>query len=84
LLDFVQWGAGGQGNEATAQAAGFWAAGAAITDVAAGHSIEFCGQPGQYGAAQWHEISTPNFGGDGNCATPTFSTTWGRIKTLYR
>lgn len=84
MLDFVQWGAGGQGNEATAQAAGFWAAGAAIQNVAAGHSIEFCGQPGQYGFGYWHEISTPNFGGDGNCATPTFSTTWGRIKTLYR
>ena len=84
MIDFVQWGAGGQENEATAQAAGFWNAGAAITNVAAGHSIEFCGQPGQYGATQWHEISTPNFGADGNCATPTFSTTWGRIKTLYR
>jgi len=84
MLDFVQWGAGGQENEATAQTAGFWAAGAAITNVAAGHSIEFCGQPGQYGAAQWHEISTPNFGSNGNCATPAFSTTWGRIKTLYR
>lgn len=84
MIDFVQWGAGGQENEATAQAAGFWSAGAAITNVAAGHSIEFCGQPGQYGATQWHEISTPNFGSDGNCATPNFSTTWGRIKTLYR
>lgn len=84
MIDFVQWGAGGQENEATAQAAGFWAAGAAILNVASGHSIEFCGQPGQYGAAQWHEISTPNFGGDGNCATPTFGTTWGRIKSLYR
>lgn len=84
MIDFVQWGAGGQENEATAQAAGLWSAGAAVLNVAAGHSIEFCGQPGQYGATQWHEISTPNFGADGNCATPAFSTTWGRIKTLFR
>lgn len=84
MLDFVQWGAAGQENEATAQAAGFWNAGTAITGVAAGHSIEFCGDPGQYGVTQWNEISTPNFGSDGNCATPAFTTTWGRIKTLYR
>lgn len=84
MIDFVQWGAGGQENEATAQSAGFWAAGAAIQNVAAGHSIEFCGQPGEYGAAQWHEISTPNFGSNGNCATPGLRTTWGRLKSLYR
>jgi plastocyanin len=84
MIDFVQWGAGGQENQATAVTAGFWSAGAAITNVAAGHSIEFCGQPGQYGAGFWHEISPPNFGSYDNCTTPTFSTTWGRIKTLYR
>ena len=84
VIDFVQWGAGGQANEATAVSAGLWASNAAVLGVAAGHSIEFCGQPGQYGVAEWHEISTPTFGSDGNCATPTFSTTWGRIKTLHR
>lgn len=84
IIDYVQWGAGGQANEATAVSAGLWASNAAVTGVAAGHSIEFCGQPGQYGVAEWHEISTPTFGSDGNCATPTFSTTWGRIKTLHR
>jgi plastocyanin len=84
LIDFVQWGAGAQENESVAVAAGLWTAGAAITNVADGHSIERCGDPGQYGAGFWHEISTPNFGSDGNCATPTFSTTWGRIKSLYR
>jgi plastocyanin len=84
MIDFVQWGAGGQGNEATAVTAGFWNAGAAITGVADGHSIEFCGQPGQYGASFWHEVSPPNFGSYDNCTTPAFRTTWGRIKTLYR
>lgn len=84
MIDFVQWGAGGQENEATAQSAGFWAGGAAITNVAAGHSIEFCGQPGEYGASRWHEISVPNFGSNGNCATPAAGTSWGRLKSLYR
>jgi plastocyanin len=84
MLDFVQWGAGGQENEATAQAAGFWNSGAAVLNVADGHSIEFCGNPGEYGATKWFEISTPNFGSNGNCATPATTTTWGRLKALYR
>jgi plastocyanin len=84
MIDFVQWGAGTQENEATAATAGFWAPGAAVAGVAAGHSIEYCGAPGQYGAARWYDNPTPNFGGSDNCTTPAFSTTWGRIKTLYR
>lgn len=84
IVDFVQWGAGGQANEATAVAAGLWQSGAAITGVADGHSIEFCGQQNQHGATFWSEVSVPNFGVNGNCATPAGRTTWGRIKTLYR
>lgn len=84
MLDFVQWGAGGQENEVTAQAAGLWSAGVALTSVAAGHSIEFCGNSGEYGFTQWAEISTPNFGSDGNCLTPAIETTWGRLKTIYQ
>lgn len=84
IIDFVQWGAGGQANEPTAVSAGFWASSAAVPAVASGSSIEFCGQPGQYGANYWHENPTPNFGTGENCVVPTFSTSWGRIKTLYR
>lgn len=84
MIDFVQWGAGGQENETTAQTAGFWSAGTAVTGVAAGHSIEFCGNSGEYGFPQWAEVSTPNFGSDGNCLTPTIETTWGRLKTIYQ
>ncbi len=84
IADFVQWGSGGQANEAAAVSAGLWAPGAAITGVADGHSIEFCGQQNQHGAALWSEVSSPNFGTNGNCATPAGRTTWGRIKTLYR
>jgi plastocyanin len=83
MIDFVQWGAGGQENEATAQTAGLWSAGAALTSVADGHSIEFCGNSDEYGFTQWAEISTPNFGSNGNCLTPAIETTWGRLKTIY-
>lgn len=84
MIDFVQWGAGGQANEATAVTALLWQAGDAITGVDDGHSIEFCGTGGEYGAARWSEVTTPNLGGNGNCATPTIRSTWGRLKTLYR
>ena len=84
IIDFVQWGAGAQENEATANTAGYWTSGSSINNVAPGHSIEFCGTPGQYGVASWSEVASPNFGSNGGCATPTVRSTWGRIKTLYR
>jgi len=84
IIDFVQWGASAQENEATANTAGYWSAGASINGVAPGHSIEFCGTPGQYGAAFWSEVATPNFGSNGGCSTPTVRSTWGRVKSLYR
>jgi hypothetical protein len=85
IVDFVQWGAGTQANEATAVGAGFWAAGTFIPTMAAGHSIEYCADANlTHGVALWAEVSTPNFGTNGNCATPTESATWGRVKTVYR
>ena len=84
IIDFVQWGASAQENEGTANSAGYWASGSSINGVAPGHSVEFCGTPGQYGVANWSEVATPNFGSNGGCATPTVRSTWGRIKTLYR
>ncbi len=83
IIDYVQWGAGGQENEATGVSAGFWAAGAAVTNVAAAHSIQFCGGPGQYGVGQWSEIGSPTFPSNGTCSTPAIRSTWGRIKTMY-
>lgn len=84
VIDYVAWGSGGQENEATATGASLWATNTAIAGVAAGHSIEFCGLPGQYGLARWAEIAVPNFGSNGNCTTPTIPSTWGRLKVLYR
>jgi len=86
IIDYVAWGAGGQENEPTAVSAGFWSANAAIQNVAPGHTIAFCGaQSGQYGVNNWSEITVANFGtAPADCTTPTFRTSWGRIKSLYR
>ena len=84
MIDFVQWGAGGGALESVAVTDGFWTAGQSINNVATGHSIEFCGTAGQYGAAHWAEIAVPNFGSNGNCSTPANLRTWGQIKSLYR
>lgn len=85
MIDFVQWGAGAQANETTAAIAGFWTGGQSINGVAAGHSIEYCADPGlNHGLNRWAEISPPNFGGNSDCTTPVLSETWGRLKILYR
>ncbi len=85
IVDFVQYGAGGQANEATAVTAGLWTAGQSVPTVGiANRSIEFCGNRSDHGAAQWSEIDPTNFGSDGNCVTPVAPSTWGRVKTLYR
>ena len=52
--------------------------------MANGHDIEFCGTTGQYGVTSWAGITTPNFGSNGMCTTPTIPATWGRIKAIYR
>jgi hypothetical protein len=85
IVDFVQWGADGQPNQATAEAAALWPPGDVVaSEPSAGYSISFCGTRVQRGAAQWN-VTTPNFGGAGPiCATPTHTTSWGRIKTMYR
>jgi plastocyanin len=85
IVDFVQWGAGAQANEATAAGAGFWNAGTFLPTVNAGHSIEYCADANlTHGVNRWAEVSSPNFGSNGNCATPTVESTWGRVKTVYR
>ena len=75
LIDYVSWGSGGQENEATAVNASLWSSGNSVPLVAAGHSMEFCGQSGQYGVARWYENPSPNFGGSDNCLTPVTPTT---------
>jgi plastocyanin len=84
IIDFVEWGKGGQGQEATAVNATFWNSGAFLPTVPPGHSIEFCGATGQYGFARWSEITTPNFGSNGGCSTPTRRVSWAQLKLIYR
>ena len=86
IIDFVEWGAGGGANEGTAAGAAFWTGGEFVPAVAAGPSIEYCDTPNlRRGASHWFDNPTPNFSGAANnCLTPVRSTTWGRIKVLYR
>jgi len=84
MIDFVQWGAGGQANETTAGLASFWAQNTSINNVAAGHSIEYCASAThEHGANHWAEISPPNFGSNSDCTTPVLTDTWGRVKIIY-
>jgi plastocyanin len=84
MIDFVQTGAAGSAREGTAVTAGLWTAGTFAPVVASGHSLEFCGTATDHGATFWSEVSVPNFGTNGNCATPATPYTWGRLKVIYR
>ena len=85
IVDFVQWGATGQPNEATAIAAGLWTAGESVdpVPVSGNYDLVFCGLESQHGKSFW-EVAHPNFRSQALCATPTQASTWGRIKLLYR
>ena len=83
IIDFVQWGAAGGPNEATANGAALWTTGQFVPGVADGHSIELC-DFNTRGASAWAGISVPNFGSYGACATPVTPATWGNVKVLYR
>ena len=85
MIDFVQWGAGAQANEATAGSVNFWTAGEFIGGVAAGHSIAYCAnQTLDHGIDRWAEISPPSLGVLNDCNTPVLSQTWGYLKAIYR
>ena len=83
MVDYVQWGGGGELNEATAATAGFWTTGLFADAPADGHTLEFCGSASERGPSFWRgsPIATP---GLANCVTPTRASSWGRIKAIYR
>jgi len=84
IIDFVQWGAGGQPNETTANLANLWTAGTSIDGVAPGHSIEYCPNATlDHGLSRWAEIE-PNIGSPSDCTTPLLRDTWGHLKVIYR
>lgn len=83
IVDFVQWGAAGGPNEATANDATLWTTGEFVPPMADGHSIELC-EFTTRGADAWAEISAPTFGSDGGCTTPADAGSWGSLKLRYR
>lgn len=83
IIDFVQWGAASQGNFTTAGSAGVWPTNVFLDAVPAGYDLVFCGTATQYGKTFW-DVARPNFSSGPLCSTPTRTSTWGRIKALYR
>jgi|SRR5215831_8165598 len=91
MVDYVEWGTTGQGaqpNRTTAVTATLWNSGGVVdvTDLpngGAGYSLAFCGTRTDHGSSHWSK-ATPNFGAQALCTTPTRSSTWGRLKALYR
>lgn len=82
IIDFVQWGAGGQAN--VGNASDFWTGGEFVAgESLPAYSISFCGSRSQRGATFWN-VTTANFSSSGVCTTDALNTSWGRIKTLYR
>jgi len=82
MVDFVQWGAAGQPNEGTANGLTYWTTGTFVNTPADGHSIEFCGTGQQRGMGFWEQH--PPSPGNADCSTPNVTSTWGRLKSLYR
>jgi len=56
ILDFMQWGMTGQGEESTADGAGKWVAGTFITDLP---PFNFTGSGINYGVAFWDGVTPP-------------------------
>ena len=89
IVDYVEWGAaGGQPLEDTAIKVSspwpIWFAGEFAPQAKPGHSIVRCQPPEYSGSAAWDESAVPTPGTFDNCANPARTTTWGRLKVLYR
>lgn len=83
MVDFVQWGAGGQPNEGTAASANYWTSGEFVSTPGTGRTMEFCGSAVDRGQASWLGVVAPS-PGSSDCVNPTRASSWGRLKTLYR
>jgi hypothetical protein len=89
MVDYVEWGAAaGQPLEDTAvkvtTPSPIWFAGQFAPQAQLGHSIVFCGFPADHGSSVWFESLNPTPLASNDCVNPTRTSTWGRIKTLYR
>lgn len=67
LVDFVEWGAGGQPLEAVAVNGAQWGPGEFVPRPAAGQSINYRGSVGGTGPAAWCAQSPPSPGAASNC-----------------
>lgn len=65
MIDFVQWGDGGNGRESVAVTAGMWREGDFVPDIQEGHSIAYDGSGNT--SADWCDDSTPTIGGENDC-----------------
>ncbi len=65
MIDFVQWGGGGNGRESVAVTAGMWMEGDFVPDIQEGHSIAYDGTGNT--SADWCDDSTPTLGGENDC-----------------
>jgi len=62
IVDYVEWGTGGEEHEDWAVAAGIWTENDAVPDVLEGHSIEYDGDGNS--STDWFDQSNPNPGQD--------------------
>lgn len=83
MMDFVEWGAGDQLGESVASDAGLWPAGDFVPLNSEGNSIQLCNRQ-VTGAGAWLEGQGDTIGGVNNCSTPVTSSTWGKVKDIYR
>jgi len=73
LVDYFEYGAGGQTNESKAVSAGIWTAGDSVPDVEEGHSIEYDGSGDS--SSDYFDQSHPTPGGDNSLSVSLSSFT---------
>lgn len=84
MKSFIQFGGNpGSGRQGVAVSAGLWTLGAFVPPVANGHSIELCAaNPGS--VSSFVDQSAPTFGLPNGCGVAVESSTWSKLKSIYR
>ncbi len=76
IVDFVQYGAGGESWESTAVGAGIWTEGDYVPDVTEGSSIGLCPNGADNdSSADWQELTITTAGGENECSDVTVTPT---------
>ncbi len=74
IVDFIQYGEGGQSWEGTAVSAGIWTEGAYVEIIPSGNTLGLCPDGSDNNSVEdWYEFDVPTMGGPNDCpqATPT-------------